>query len=142
MYGGPLDYPDLQNPVTPLGPGLEFDDWVRPFPRVPRSLSAHLYCSIQWFRGPQVRNAPPKSGAIALLPAGGTFTLEIACAPEYTTYDGNDGTGNVACDDPGPYHADPEALTVIPDLIAGCAIGSESRFFRLVPPIVRASAQP
>lgn len=29
MYGGPLDYPDLQNPVIPLGPGLEFDNWVR-----------------------------------------------------------------------------------------------------------------
>ncbi|GAA5903968.1 uncharacterized protein JCM6883_002043 [Sporobolomyces salmoneus] len=103
MYGGPKDYPGLQNPVMPLGPELEFDDW--------------------WFRGPDVRNAPPKSGAVAILPAGGDYTLEIACAPEYTTYDGNEGTGNVACDEPGPYHADPAALKVDPALFSGCAIG-------------------
>ncbi|GAA6006542.1 hypothetical protein JCM11491_004999 [Sporobolomyces phaffii] len=103
MYGGPLDYPGLQNPVAPLGPGLEFDDW--------------------WFRGPAVRNAPPKDGQVAVLPAGGDFTLEIACAPEYTTYDGSDPNGNVACDEPGPYHADPDALVVRKGLLSGCAIG-------------------
>ncbi|GAA5987690.1 hypothetical protein JCM5350_008070 [Sporobolomyces pararoseus] len=104
MYGGPLDYPGLQDPVTPLGPGLEFNDW--------------------WFRGPAVRNAPPKEkGAVAILPAGGNFTLEIACAPEYTTYDGSDPNGNVACDQPGPYHADPDANIVNPKLLSGCAIG-------------------
>ncbi|GAA5931676.1 uncharacterized protein JCM15063_001534 [Sporobolomyces koalae] len=104
MYGGPLQYPDLgENPVAPLGPGLEYDDW--------------------WFRGPKVRNAPPEDGEIALLPAGGNFTLEIACAPEYTTYDGSDPNGNVACDDPGPYHADPEAVEVNKELLSGCAIG-------------------
>ncbi|GAA5947460.1 hypothetical protein JCM3765_001687 [Sporobolomyces pararoseus] len=104
MYGGPLDYPGLQDPVTPLGPGLEFDDW--------------------WFRGPAVRNAPPKEkGAVAVLPAGANFTLEIACAPEYTTYDGSDPNGNVACDQPGPYHADPDANIVDPKLLSGCAIG-------------------
>lgn len=28
MYGGPNQYRGLQDPVAPLGPGLEFDDWV------------------------------------------------------------------------------------------------------------------
>jgi hypothetical protein len=94
---------------------------------------ADILAFSQWFRGPAVRNAPPKKpGAVAVLPAGGNFTLELACAPEYTTYDGSDPNGNVACDEPGPYHADPDALVVDPKLLSGCAIGSES----LLPPLI------
>lgn len=42
--------------------------------------------------------------------------------------DGSDPNGNVACDEPGPYHADPDAEIVNPDLLSGCAIGSEYHF--------------
>ncbi|BGP14071.1 hypothetical protein JCM10213v2_002009 [Rhodosporidiobolus nylandii] len=102
MYGNPQLYPDL-NPITPLGPDWSYDEW--------------------WFRGPEVRAAVPADGEISILPAGGSITLEIACGPYYTTMYGADPNGNVACDDPGPYHADPNAEEVLQEWVAGCALG-------------------
>ncbi|GAA6001154.1 hypothetical protein JCM10207_007435 [Rhodosporidiobolus poonsookiae] len=102
MYGNWALYPEL-NPVDPLGPGWSYDEW--------------------WFRGPATRAAVPEDGEVAELPAGGTFSMEIACGAYYTTMFGSDPNGNVACDDPGPYHADPVALEVKHEWLAGCALG-------------------
>ncbi|GAA6026801.1 hypothetical protein JCM8097_005872 [Rhodosporidiobolus ruineniae] len=104
MYG--LNVQDQVNPITPLGPGWDFEDW--------------------WFRGPIVRADPPAPGAVTPLPAGGSVELQIACGGYYTELYGNGPNGTVACDDPGPYHAGkshPDALTVRYDLLAGCALG-------------------
>ncbi|GAA5908398.1 hypothetical protein JCM6882_007926 [Rhodosporidiobolus microsporus] len=104
MYGIPELYPGLQNPVQPLGPGLAFDDW--------------------WFRGPGVRAAVPPDGAVTLLPAGGSVTLELACDRYYTVeLYGADPNGNVACDWAGPFHADPAGAAFYREWIAGCALG-------------------
>ncbi|GAA5870458.1 hypothetical protein JCM1840_004729 [Sporobolomyces johnsonii] len=101
MYGAPTY--GIENQVAPLGPGLDLDSW--------------------WFRGPVVRDAPPGDGEVAELPAGGNFTLEIACDIALTTDGGGDPDSTMACDAPGPYHADPDAETVNYDLLAGCALG-------------------
>ncbi|GAA5829605.1 hypothetical protein JCM11251_000217 [Rhodosporidiobolus azoricus] len=104
MYAVPEDYPGLQNPVTPLGPGWSYDEW--------------------WFRGPGVRAAVPKDGAVTLLPAGGQVTLELACDRYYTVeLYGADPNGNVACDSPGPLHADPAGQGFYQEWVAGCALG-------------------
>lgn len=48
------------DPVVPIGPGqTSFDDW--------------------WFRGPDSRSLKPQSNVASQLPAGGSFTMEIAC---------------------------------------------------------------
>ncbi|GAA5901627.1 hypothetical protein JCM5296_003337 [Sporobolomyces johnsonii] len=101
MYGAPTY--GIENQIAPLGPGLDLDSW--------------------WFRGPVVRDAPPGDGEVAELPAGGNFTLEIACDIALTTDGGGDPDSTMACDAPGPYHADPDAETVNYDLLAGCALG-------------------
>ncbi|KAM0753808.1 hypothetical protein T439DRAFT_353582 [Meredithblackwellia eburnea MCA 4105] len=102
MFGG-LSY-DYGDPVAPLGPGWDFDEW--------------------WFRGPAVRAAKPPDGVVANLPAGGNLKMEIACNLAWTTY-GVSTTDNVACPgNVGAYHAgDPSADDVDYDLLAGCALG-------------------
>ncbi|GAA5868998.1 hypothetical protein JCM8547_003246 [Rhodosporidiobolus lusitaniae] len=103
MYGNPVDYPELEA-FSPLGPGWAYDDW--------------------WFRGPTVRAAVPQPNQYTSLPAGGTVTLELGCNAYYSTWPyGADPEGTVACDDPGPLHADPAGLGFYEEWVAGCALG-------------------
>ncbi|KAM0751144.1 hypothetical protein T439DRAFT_301071 [Meredithblackwellia eburnea MCA 4105] len=98
-YGIYGDYP----PFMPIGPSWSFDDW--------------------WFRGAATRASPPANGAVSVLPAGGNFTMEIACNIAFTTMGGNPNN-NVACPgNIGAYHSgDPSASTVDYNLLSGCAL--------------------
>jgi hypothetical protein len=88
------------------------------------SHSCRPFSPSQWFRGPATRAAVPEDGAISLLPAGGSLTLEFGCSPYYSTWPyGGDPAGTVACDDPGPLHANPSGGEVEEEWIAGCALG-------------------
>ena len=95
-------WPTGYDPVAPLGPSWDTADW--------------------WFRGTAVQNMPPAKGQVALLPAGGELTLEIACNVAWTDY--GYAMTNVACPgNVGAYHAgDPAADEVDESLVSGCAL--------------------
>ncbi|KAK4703428.1 hypothetical protein P7C70_g2793, partial [Phenoliferia sp. Uapishka_3] len=105
------------DPVSPIGPGVATQDaW--------------------WFRGPGYRALTPPAGAVTMLPAGGTVTLDITCRS--STFERDvawsgvgwrttvPGSALDACPGgtAGAYHAgDPSAYAPDPTLISGCAIG-------------------
>ncbi|ORY64769.1 hypothetical protein BCR35DRAFT_334678 [Leucosporidium creatinivorum] len=98
----PECYPG-QAPVSPLGPGWEQDKW--------------------WFRGPDYRSELPSGDDAAVLPAGGSWTTEITCHKDYTTY----GTLTTT---PGEdeecclYHSHLEGSEAqVKEGAAGCALG-------------------
>ncbi|GAA5947645.1 hypothetical protein JCM3765_001016 [Sporobolomyces pararoseus] len=110
MYGvGPNFEYSAGNPVDPIGPGwTTFDDW--------------------WFRGPSYRALKPQSNVASQLPAGGSFTMEIACHVAWTSYGyatTEPGSPLDACpgDNAGPYHAgDPNSMEIDDHLVSGCAL--------------------
>ncbi|GAA6005970.1 hypothetical protein JCM11491_004076 [Sporobolomyces phaffii] len=110
MYGvGPNFAYSAGNPVDPIGPGWTmFDDW--------------------WFRGPSYRALKPQSNVASQLPAGGSFTMEIACHVAWTSYGyatTTPGSELDACPGPnaGPYHSgDPNSQEIEEDLVSGCAL--------------------
>ncbi|GAA5872986.1 hypothetical protein JCM16303_006904 [Sporobolomyces ruberrimus] len=110
MYGvGPNFEYSAGNPVDPIGPGwTTFDDW--------------------WFRGPSYRALKPQSNVASQLPAGGSFTMEVACHVAWTSYGWattEPGSALDACpgDNAGPYHAgDPNSMEIDESLISGCAL--------------------
>ncbi|KAI5480384.1 3-methylcrotonyl-CoA carboxylase alpha subunit [Pseudohyphozyma bogoriensis] len=111
MYGtiGNWDFSGY-DPVIPIGPGLSsIDKW--------------------WFRGPVARSRPPPDGAVAQLPAGGSWTVEIACNWVWTSFGYRttvNGSHLDACPqgNPGPWHAgEPKAYNWDPNLFRGCALG-------------------
>ena len=62
MYGGPKQYHQLQDPVQPLGPGLEFDEWVRldllsSYPQGPELKNSVLTISTTLCSGSEVRKS-------------------------------------------------------------------------------------
>lgn len=118
------------DPFVPLGPEWQQNDW--------------------WFRGPAARALPPAPGAVAHLPAGGTFTMEIACHFAWTSYGyattdpdsllsacpGNSGKRLSPKRTPkggpklipvlflGAYHSgDPNDNFITESMLSGCALG-------------------
>ncbi|BGP49633.1 hypothetical protein JCM10450v2_005534 [Rhodotorula kratochvilovae] len=95
-----------QEPVTPLK-DLEFDDW--------------------WYRGPKYRSEMPDVKDVAVLPAGGTWTAEITCHKDFTSYGDKttaSGSPYECCpNSPGPYHSHDEANNLDESQLGGCALG-------------------
>ncbi|SGY79428.1 BQ5605_C008g05129 [Microbotryum silenes-dioicae] len=106
--GGYFSY-DTVDPVAPLGPDWSNqDDW--------------------WFRGPAARALKPSPGSVEKLPAGGQWTVQIACHVAWTSYGVSTTTPGSLLDacpgNPGAYHSgDPAATDIDRNLLSGCALG-------------------
>ncbi|GAA6016275.1 hypothetical protein JCM10207_000454 [Rhodosporidiobolus poonsookiae] len=92
--------------VNPLR-GLELDDW--------------------WYRGPKYRSALPSIDQVALLPAGGSWTAEMACHKDYTSFGDKtteSGSEQECCPgSPGLYHSHDDSNNLDESQLGGCALG-------------------
>ncbi|KAM0749575.1 hypothetical protein T439DRAFT_327255 [Meredithblackwellia eburnea MCA 4105] len=108
MYGvGPNFQYSYGDPGAPVGPNWEFNDW--------------------WFRGAGYRALTPQDGAVSILPAGGTFTTQIACHIAWTSLGWSttpeDYPLNACPGNSGAYHAGiPGAPDIDLTMVAGCAL--------------------
>ncbi|GAA5864749.1 hypothetical protein JCM8547_008296 [Rhodosporidiobolus lusitaniae] len=98
-----------QDQVNPLK-DLEFDDW--------------------WYRGSKYRSSMPdssNSSNIAVLPAGGTWTVEITCHKAYTSWGSQttEASSEYDCcpNSPGPYHSHDDSDNLDASQLGGCALG-------------------
>lgn len=74
-----------------------------------------------------MRALPPLPGQISHLPAGGSWTVEIACHGAWTSFGSRTtvpGSDLDACPgNPGAYHSgDPSDLEIDPNMVSGCAL--------------------
>lgn len=92
-------------------------------------LSSRLTLRARNFSGPRVRAVPPAGGAVEVLPAGGSISLDIACHVAWSKYGWRtaeaDATLLNACPfNSGAYHSgDPAEDNIDTSLLSGCALG-------------------
>ncbi|SCV70878.1 BQ2448_3640 [Microbotryum intermedium] len=115
--GGYFSY-DTVDPVAPLGPNwANQDDWWFRSVGLPHGHS-----------GPAARALTPSPGSVENLPAGGQWTVQIACHVAWTSYGVSTTTRGSLLDacpgNPGAYHSgDPAATDIDRNLLSGCALG-------------------